>query len=86
MASASTSFLMAGDLRAVMYSRPGIRDRSSLMRAWVIIPRSPTSTTRVSPKRWRSLSIWVATVVGSPVFPLNTSTATVHPSGSLNSP
>jgi hypothetical protein len=43
----------------------------------VIMPRSPTSTTHESLKRWRSFSIWAPSVLGSAVFPPNTSTG--HP-------
>jgi hypothetical protein len=53
---------------------------SSLIRASVIMPRSPTRTTRRKPKRWRSLSIWVLSVLGSAVLPANTSTAIGQPS------
>ena len=49
------------------------------MRAAVSIPRSPTSTTRASPKRCRSFATWLATVRGSLVDPSNTSTATGQP-------
>ena len=52
---------------------------SSRIRASVIMPRSPTSTTRESLKRWRSFLIWDPSVLGSAVFPSNTSTATGHP-------
>ena len=48
----------------------------SLRRALVSIPRSPTNR----PARWRNRSLsfctWQATVLGSPVLPLNTSTVT----------
>ena len=50
------SALIAGARNAVIQSSPaGLR--SSAMRAWVIMPRSPTSTTWVRPKRCLSLSI-----------------------------
>jgi hypothetical protein len=72
-------------LSAVIQSSPaGIS--SSRMRALVIMPRSPTSTTRDRPKRCLSLSIWVASVIGSAVLPSNTSTATGPPSAAHNKP
>ena len=59
---------------------------SSRSRAAVSMPRSPTSTTRVSPNRSLTLLTWVATVVGSPVLPSNTSMATGTPSLLVSSP
>src|SRR5271155_4409440 len=59
---------------------------SSRMRALVIIPRSPTSTTRDKPKCSLSLSICVDSVIGSAVLPSNTSTATGQPSAAHNRP
>ena len=59
---------------------------SSVMRASVSIARSPTSTTRASPKRSLSFSICTPTVIGSTVLPWNTSTATGAPWASHNSP
>ncbi len=56
------------------------------MRAPVSMPRSPTSTTRLSPKRLRILSTCAATVSGSPVEPSNTSTATGHPAAVHSNP
>ena len=50
--------------------------RSSWMRAWVIIPRSPTRTSRSSLNRCLSLATCAASVLGSPTLPSNTSTAT----------
>ncbi len=49
-------------------------------RAEVSMPRSPTITTRLRPKRWRTLSSCGPSVVGSPVLPSKTSTATGQPS------
>ncbi len=45
----------------------------------VSIPRSPTRTTSVRPKRIRSLSTWASTVAGSAVLPGKASTATGQP-------
>jgi hypothetical protein len=59
---------------------------SSRSRAAVSMPRSPTSTTRVSPDRSLTLSIWLATVAGSPVLPWKTSMATGMPSLLVSSP
>jgi hypothetical protein len=56
------------------------------MRALVIRPRSPTSTTRFSPKRFLILAICAASVFGSPTLPSNTSTAIGQPSTAHNSP
>src|ERR1019366_5770313 len=56
------------------------------MRASVIMPRSPTTTTRLSLKRSFSLLIWLATVAGSAVLPSNTSTAPGHPSEAHTNP
>jgi hypothetical protein len=75
----STSGRMAGARSAVIQSKPSIGLISSRIRASVIMPRSPTSTTRESLKRWRSFSIWAPSVLGSAVFPSNTSIATGHP-------
>ena len=50
---------MAGARSAVIQSSPA-GARSSSMRACVIMPRSPTSTTCASPKRSLSLAIWAA--------------------------
>jgi hypothetical protein len=60
--------------------------RSDAIRALVIIPRSPTRTTRWRPKRRLSLATWAASVLGSPVSPSNTSTAIGQPSAAHNSP
>ena len=50
------------------------------------MPRSPTSTTWVIPNRSLTLVTWLATVVGSPVLPWNTSMATGMPSLEVSSP
>ena len=76
----STSALIAGARSAVIQSSPAAL-MSSVMRAWVIMPRSPTSTTWSSAKRCLSFSIWAASVIGSAVLPSNTSIATGQPSG-----
>src|ERR1700751_1788130 len=78
MAPSVISALIAGPRSAVIQSSSaGLR--SSLIRALVIIPRSPTRATWASPKRSLSLVTWLARVAGSPVAPLNTSTATGDP-------
>src|SRR5450759_3268049 len=80
-ASAATS----GARRAVTQPRPP-RSRSCSIRALVIIPRSPTSTRSVNPKRSRtSVARW-ANAVGSAVLPATTRTATGRPTGSVSSP
>ena len=73
------SFLTWGARSAVIQSRPA-GATSSRSRAAVSMPRSPTRTTRVIPNRSLTLPTWLATVVGSPVLPLNTSMATGMPS------
>lgn len=50
------------------------------MRAEVSMPRSPTQAICSMPKRSFSLATWAATVAGSAVLPLNTSTAIGQPS------
>ena len=80
-----TSFLTCGARRAVIQSRPSGRT-SSRSRAAVSMPRSPTSTTFVIPNRSLTLVTWLATVVGSPVLPANTSIATGMPSAEVSSP
>ena len=77
--------LIAGPRNAVIQSRPADLT-SSVMRASVIMPRSPTSTTWSRPKRCLSLSICGASVVGSPVLPSKTSMATGQPSGAQSRP
>jgi hypothetical protein len=59
---------------------------SASIRAEVIMPRSPTITTSVSPKRSRTVAAAAMNAVGSAVLPANTSTATGRPSGSQVSP
>jgi hypothetical protein len=77
--------LIAAARNEVIQSRPAAL-MSELMRASVIMPRSPTSTTRSRPKRCFSFSICGASVVGSPVLPSNTSIATGQPSGAQSRP
>jgi hypothetical protein len=72
--------LIAGPRNAVIQSRPADL-MSSVRRASVIMPRSPTSTTWLRPKRCLSLSICGVSVVGSPVLPSNTSMAIGQPLG-----
>ena len=50
------------------------------------MPRSPTSTTRLMPKRSLSFSTCELSVAGSAVLPSNTSTATGSPSRVHSSP
>ncbi len=76
---------MLGARNAVIQFRPS-SFRSSVIRASVIIPRSPTHTTRFTPNRSRTFPIADASVEGSAAFPSNTSTATGRPSTSHNSP
>ena len=84
-APASTSALIDGARSAVIQSSPaGLT--SSLMRAWVIIPRSPTRTTWDTLKRRLSLLIWLARGAGSAVSPSNTSIATGQPSAAQSRP
>ena len=52
----------------------------------VIIPRSPTSTTRLRPKRRLSLLTCAHSVAGSATLPSNTSTATGSPARVQSSP
>src|SRR5215831_4842846 len=64
MAPASTRPRIAGARKAVIQSRPaGLM--VSLRRASVIMPRSPTSTTRSSAKRPLILLTWLSSVEGS---------------------
>src|SRR5215472_309404 len=65
-APVSSRARICGALSAVIQSSPA-GFSSSRMRALVIMPRSPTSTTRDRPKRALSLSICVASVIGSAV-------------------
>ena len=59
---------------------------SAAIRALVIIPRSPTITTSVSPKRSRTVCAEEMKALGSAVLPAKTSTATGRPWGSHVSP
>jgi len=84
-APASSSARICGALSAVIQSSPAGLS-SSPIRALVIMPRSPTSTTRDKPKRCLSLSTWLASVIGSAVLPANTSTPTGQPSAAHSRP
>lgn len=76
----SISLRMAG-ARSDVTQEDRFAGRMSLrIRALVIIPRSPTRTTRVRPNRGRILATSGATVVGSPVLPSKTFTAIGQPS------
>ena len=81
----SASFLMAGARRQVSHAIPGISFRA-LIRALVIIPRSPTMTASVMPNFSRSISTASMKAVGSAVLPGNTRTAAGRPSKSVSSP
>ncbi len=59
---------------------------SSLIRALVSMPRSPTRATWARPNRCLSFLTWLARVAGSPVAPLNTCTATGIPSALVSTP
>src|SRR6516162_1646094 len=84
-APVSSRARICGALSAVIQSSPA--GFSSLrMRALVIMPRSPTSTTRDRPKSPLSLSICPANVIGSAVLPSKTSTATGQPLAAHNRP
>ena len=50
---AATNRRMVGARSVVIQRRPSTPCRSARIRAAVSIPRSPTSTTRSSPNRWR---------------------------------
>src|SRR6516165_7514454 len=52
----------------------------------VVLPRSPTSTSRFRPKRSRSFLTWSGIVFGSAVLPSHTSTATGQPAALVSSP
>ena len=56
------------------------------MRASVIMPLSPTTTTRSTPKRSRTFLICELKVAESATPPLKTSTATGQPSPLVSSP
>jgi hypothetical protein len=60
--------------------------RSAVIRAVVIIPRSPTKVTSVRPNRSRTVVTAAMNAVGSPVLPANTSTPTGRPWGSAMMP
>jgi hypothetical protein len=64
----------------------GVSPRSAKMRAEVIMPRSPTSTSRVNPKRSRITSTMSVNTLGSAVLLGNTRTATGRPAGSVSTP
>ena len=64
---------------------PGISFRA-LIRALVIIPRSPTITASVIANFSRTISTASVKAFGSPVLPVNTRTATGRPCWSVSSP
>ena len=81
----AASAAICGALRQLIQSSPAGAS-SSVIRAEVIMPRSPTSATCESLKRRLSLSICSRIVCGSLVLPSNTSTATGVPSGAHSNP
>src|SRR4249920_544422 len=81
----AASAAICGALRQLIQSSPAGAS-SSVIRAEVIMPRSPTSATCDSLKRRLSLSICLRIVCGSLVLPSNTSTATGVPSGAHSNP
>ena len=67
--SAAASAWISGARNAVIQSSPA-GCSSSVMRAWVIIPRSPTQHHPVQAKALsRSLPIWTLSVLASAVLP-----------------
>ena len=81
----STRALICGARNALIQSSCAGRN-SSLMRALVSMPRSPTRHTLLSPNRFLILVIWAARVFGSAVLPSNTSIAIGIPAGEHSSP
>lgn len=86
IAPLSISERICGVPRVVIQSSPSWPFRSSWRRSWLISPRSPTSTTCSMPKRSRTFSICPTKPRESAQLPLNTSTATSHPSGAHRRP
>ena len=82
---AATSLRKCLVVKAEIQSRPA-GCRSARMRAVVSMPLSPTSAMRAMPKRFLILSTCRPTVVGSAVFPGNTSTARGQPAAEHSSP
>ena len=72
--TASTRALIWGARNAVIQSSSAGRS-SSVMRALVSMPRSPTKQMRASPNRPLSFWIWAVRVLGSAVLPSKTSMA-----------
>ncbi|VBA60846.1 hypothetical protein LAUMK191_05691 [Mycobacterium attenuatum] len=62
------------------------RSLRAVMRAEVIMPRSPTITMLVSPKRSLIVVTAARNAVGSAVLPVNTRIATGRPAGSVSNP
>src|ERR1019366_5701163 len=83
--SPAMSFLMAGWRRQVIHAIPS-SFRRSLIRAEVIIPRSPTMITFCRENVPRTASTASGNAFGSAVLPANTRTATGRPSLSVSSP
>ena len=79
------SFLIAGWRRQVIHAIPS-SFRRSVIRAEVIIPRSPTMIICLSPKFPRTASTASGKALGSAVLPANTRTATGRPCLSVSSP
>jgi hypothetical protein len=80
------SLRMAGARSAVIHPYFPSSSLSALMRAVVIMPRSPTMTILFSPKVSLTAPAISVKAAGSAVFPSNTRTATGRPSGSVSSP
>jgi hypothetical protein len=84
-APVATRALICGARTALIQSSCAGRS-SSVMRALVSMPRSPTKHTRASPNRSLSVAIWAARVLGSAVLPSNTSIAIGTPAGEHHNP
>jgi hypothetical protein len=76
---------MEGARSAVSQPSPP-RSLRAVMRAEVIMPRSPTITMFVSPKVSLTVVTAALNAVGSAVLPANTRIATGRPAGSVSSP
>ena len=76
---------MAGWRRQVIHAMPS-SSRRSVIRADVIIPRSPTMIIFSSPNFSRTAATASGKAFGSAVFPGNTRTPTGRPSLSVSSP
>ena len=90
--SSAASLAIAGARSAVIHpksvavSGSSLSLRSASMRAEVIMPRSPTSTSRAMPSVSRITVTISVNATGSAVLPGNTRTATGRPAGSVSTP